>query len=517
MPADRHRVRLHAADEPLPAAERPRSPDGAFRLLVLGDFSGRGRSRDVDAPAPDRPALSVDRDDFDAVLGRIAPELRLTLEQEDGRQTIAARFERLRDFHPDELLRRLDAFDELLELRRGLAEGEASPATGETDAGTEEDDARKQGRDRPDTSDSGGGLLDQVVRRTEGPAGEPAGSGSEDRDPSPTTTDESFARYLRELVEPHLVREEAPDAASRQALDRLDGLLASALRALLHHPAFQSLEATWRGLRFLVDRVETGADAKIRVLDVSRGELALDLERAARGDESLLRRRLVEDGAGTPGAAPWTLLVGLHAFGADDLRLLRGIGALARAAGAPFLAGASPELAGLSSLSRRPERTDWDDPGEGWNALRRSEVAPWLGLALPRLLLRLPYGPDQAPCEHLDFREMTTPPRHEDYLWGSPALPCAALMARSFAEDGWSMRPGTRRQLDRLPLHVYSVGDDARAKPCAEMLMSDSVATELMDRGFMPLASIKERDAVRVVRFQSIADPPAALAGRWST
>ena len=53
-------------------------------------------------------------------------------------------------------------------------------------------------------------------------------------------------------------------------------------------------------------------------------------------------------------------------------------------------------------------------------------------------------------------------------------------------------------------------------KPCAEVLLTDEAAEMLLDRGFMPLASMKNADRVRVVRFQSVADPPVALAGRWN-
>ena len=63
---------------------------------------------------------------------------------------------------------------------------------------------------------------------------------------------------------------------------------------------------------------------------------------------------------------------------------------------------------------------------------------------------------------------------------------------------------------------VYTVEGEPRSKPCAEVLMTQTAAEEMLEKGIMPLATIKEQPVVRLVRFQSIADPPTALAGRWN-
>jgi type VI secretion system protein ImpC len=49
--------------------------------------------------------------------------------------------------------------------------------------------------------------------------------------------------------------------------------------------------------------------------------------------------------------------------------------------------------------------TDWraQEDAQRWQALRHSSAAPWLGLALPRLLMRLPYGPDTDAVDGFDF------------------------------------------------------------------------------------------------------------------
>src|SRR5262249_42515718 len=152
---------------------------------------------------------------------------------------------------------------------------------------------------------------------------------------------------------------------------------------------------------------------------------------------------------------------------------------------------------------------------EAWAAVRRLAEAPYLGLALPRFLLRLPYGEDTAPTEQFRFEEMPEGSSHEAYLWGHPALLCVCLMAQAFSQFGWGFRPGILDEVDGLPVHVYHTAGEGRAKPCAEVVLSERAIERMLRKGLMPLLSLPGRDAVRVVRFQSLADPPTPLAGRW--
>ena len=194
---------------------------------------------------------------------------------------------------------------------------------------------------------------------------------------------------------------------------------------------------------------------------------------------------------------------------------------VAMAAGAPFLAAASPHLLGCASLAESPHPRDWTLPLEpdgaaAWTALRSLPEASWIGLALPRFLLRMPYGKKSDPIESFDFEEMTQAPEHEDYLWGNPAFACALLLAQSFSEDGWEMRPGSHLQIDGLPLHTYEQDGETELKPCSEALLTEEAAEQIMEHNLMPLVSLKEQDAMRLIRFQAVGVPVRALAGRWS-
>ena len=270
-------------------------------------------------------------------------------------------------------------------------------------------------------------------------------------------------------------------------------------------------------------RVETSERLKLYLLDVSKAEMAADLAAAEDLRSTGVYKLLVEQTVGTPGAEPWALLAANYTFEPtrQDVELLERLAKIAHAAGAPFLAAASPRVLGCESAAELPHPREWKPPADpeeaqAWGGLRKLPETSYVGLALPRFLLRLPYGKETDAAELFDFEEMPLPPVHEDYLWGNPAFACASLLAQAFSEEGWHMHPGTIREIHGLALHTYQENEESCVTSCAEVLLTEDAAEKILDQGLMPLASLKGRDAVRLIRFQSIADPPQALAGRWS-
>jgi type VI secretion system protein ImpC len=214
--------------------------------------------------------------------------------------------------------------------------------------------------------------------------------------------------------------------------------------------------------------------------------------------------------------------VGNFNFGPSlkDAELLTRVAKVAAGAGAPFIAGASPRLLGCDSVLDLPDPRQWKmqmsgETAASWQSLRSSPEARFVGLALPRFLLRLPYGKDTEPTELFQFEEMPDAAAHEDYLWCNSAFACALLLARSFAERGWKLHPGSILEISGLPIYIHTVEGEARSLPCAEVLLTQTAAEKMMEKGFMPLASLKDQPTVRLMRFQAIADPLGSLAGRW--
>jgi len=450
---------------PLPVGPRPDTP---FRILLIGDFSGR-RNRGEPPPERLRPYL-IDRDTVDEVLFRMRPALDFG---EPGRGLVLW-FRELEDFHPDRIYRQemFEKFRAVRHLLATVAPAAAVPAPAPP----------PRPPDMPGLT--GGSLLDSVLDTTEA---EPSQA---HRQP------DALREFIQRAVAPHTAPREDPGAATKTAQAAEEA--GKVMRAFLHHSAFQALEAGWRALDWLVRGLETGPQLKIYALDIAKPDLAGSLHE--------LRRILVDEAVGTPGGEPWALVAGNFTFARteDDIRLLDALGGIVHAAGAVFLAEAdlndaeSPEAAGL------------------WRTLQHSRAAASIGLALPRFLLRLPYGAKTSTVESFAFEEMPGKPDHHKYLWANPAFACAYLLAQAFTTDGWDMRPGTHSVISGLPLHTYEADGETEIKPCAEVLMTEADADWILEQSFMPLVSIKNQDAVRLLRFQSIAQPAAPLSGAWT-
>jgi len=486
----------------------------SFRIALLGDFSGRA-SRNVcdtgDALARRRPR-EVDRDNLDEVLAGLGVSLRIKL---PGKRSprVELRFRELDDFHPDRIFERVGIFRSLRETRNVLQDPRTFPSTsaGLRDGGP--------GRGAPPSSGKGtepdiaaiaatGDLLDHVLEETEGrPPG--GGKGTE------------WDVFLGDIVRPHLVGRDDPRQAEMVAA--VDAAIAEMMRNILHHPDFQALEAAWRAVRFLTSRVETDARLTVHLIDVSKAELAKDLasteDLRATGTYRLIAESTVE----TFGAAPWAILAGFFAFdrNREDAALLGRIAGVAARAKAPFVAEACARLLGCDALAEAPDPARWRIPAaakkaaDAWDALRALPEAAYVGLALPRFLLRMPYGADTDPVERFAFEEIPGEPVHGNFLWGNPAVACACMLAREFGSDPRVASPAEARELDGLPLFVYDSGGERRVLPCAEVVLTERAAEAIMSRGIMPLLCFKGRDAVRLARFQSVAEPATRLAGRW--
>jgi type VI secretion system protein ImpC len=490
-----------------PSAETP------FCIAVLGDFSGRANRRVSDARTiGKRRAVLVDRDNFDEVLSRSGAEIQLPM-GESG--SLRLRFSELEDFHPDRIFQRLEIFGKLRDLRARVQDPSTFQETAK-ELGLRSRDSVSEPR-KPDNSPAvapsaarlaSGSLLDEMIEQTEARV-------ATDR---PRRSPDEVGEFAQRVVAQHLVN--TPDPRQSEILAVIDRAIGGLMRAVLHSPDFQALEAVWRATFLLARQLETGSQLKLYLVDISKEELAADLSSAADLRDTGVYRLLVEKSVETQGAEPWAIIVGNYCFGSgsNDAEVLSRMARIAHRARAPFLAEASAHLLGCTSLASTPHPREWKAPGKPasvWGELRHLPEAEAVGLALPRFLLRLPYGKGTSSLESFDFEEFPDLPVHEDYLWGNPAFAVALLLAQSFSETGWQMRPGTATEIEKLPLHVYRREGESESKPCAEVLLTDDAAERMVEEGLIPLVSFKGRDSVGVVRFQSIADPPRALGGRW--
>lgn len=482
--------------------DRPEE-DAPFHIAILGDFSGRENRGALDAGLQGRRPVVIDRDNFDDVLSQIAPELHLPLGGPNGPR-IPIRFRELDDFHPDRIFERLTIFQALRETRERLLDPagyEAAAAQVRSWSGKPSGAAAgPQAALPPASTPMGSGrsareLFEQALSATASRAGA-----------RPARAMDDFQALLRDIVAPYV--EPKPDPQKPELVAQVDAAISGQMRALLHHADFQALEAAWRAVFFLVRRLSTGVNLKVYLLDIAKPELAADL--------IATYERLIE---GAPSAEPWAVLLGNYIFDQtdEDAQLLGRMAAVARHATAPFVAAASQHILGCDCLAETPEPRQWRPAAcESWDALRRLPQARWLGLALPRFLLRLPYGKQTGATDRFAFEEFGRTPGHEDYLWANAAFACAYLLGEAFSESGWDLRPGEVSEISGLPLHVYRADGESHLKPCNEALLSERAVETILDLGLMPLVSARGSDSLRLVRFQSLADPVSALSGRWS-
>ena len=477
-------IALSVSGKPSPSTPREDTP---FRILVLADLSGR-ESRGVCEPLVARRTVAVDIDNITDVIARMKPEITLAIG--DG-NSFSISFATLDDFHPDRIFERVPLFQKLRETRDALSHpASASQAAAEVASWATSAPVAKSAESDAET-------LARLL------GGEPR-----ELPPQASAAAGGIQDLIRQIVAPHIVASADPNVAAMTKA--VDAAIGSQMRAILHQPAFQALEAAWRGVEFLIRNIDTDETLTLHILDASKAELAADLRGVDDLAQSTFFTKLVEETVHSPGGMPWAMVVGDYTFGpgSEDADLLARIAKVSAAAGAPFLAGAATEFVDAAVANRR-------DSTDAWTAVRVVGEASSVGLAAPRFLLRLPYGPDTEPVDRFDFDEMPGTPAHGAFLWGNAAFACACLLGQSFRESEWEMSPGDAIDLAGLPVHSFSEDGEKKMMPCAGRWLTDGHAENLLAAGIMPLVSIRGRDAVRVVRFQSIAHPLTALAGRW--
>lgn len=490
-----------------PQPERERGPqrpdrDTPFRILVLGDFSGRA-SRGIVTKGARKP-IAVDRDNFEDLLESLKVQLRL---QTQGGSSVDFEFRELDDFLPDRIFDSHPVFRKLRQLRDDLDDPSTFlSAARELGIDPTEPKAQSAPASPPPSTESllSGNLLDQALEATES-----RGTSAKSSDP--------LSQFIQSVVAPHVVPK--ADPKKKELIQMADEAVSGSMRAILHHPAFQELESNWRSLYHLVREVETGPKLKIFLIDISRQELEADLALADDLRATAMHRVVVEQTVGTPGADPWAVIVGAYTFGPtiEDLNLLGRLGLIARKTGAPLMASASHRLIGCDSLASTPYPEDWK-PGperEGWDLIRSLPEARYIGLAIPRYLVRMPYGKSGERTERFAFEEMPDKPVHEHYLWGNSAFLCAALLAQNFTEFGWGMDGTEILSVHRLPLHMYKEDGESKITPCMEACLTMTAMEAIGNQGLMVFIAYAGRDEARLAGFRSIASGGQALAGRW--
>ncbi|MGJ8603724.1 MAG: type VI secretion system contractile sheath large subunit [Marivita sp.] len=301
----------------------------------------------------------------------------------------------------------------------------------------------------------------------------------------------------------------------------LDQQLSAQINEVLHNEEFQTLESAWRGLAYTVNNSETGASLRVEVLNASKKELAGMMKRypGAKWDRSPLYRQIYERKIGTLGGDPMGAIVGDYYFdhSSADVTLLSSMSKICEASLAPFISAAGPRLLGLDSwndLANPPDIEDLFTASDyaGWNSLRDSENARFLGLTMPRVLAREPYGPDSAmTVDEFDFTENTDGHGGEKYSWMNAAHAMAVNINRAFKEYGWTVRiRGVQSggEVIKLPTHHFDTGSGEKDLKCpTEVSIDDRREGELSKVGLLGLVHRQNTDKAVFLGGQSLYKP----------
>jgi type VI secretion system protein ImpC len=356
-------------------------------------------------------------------------------------------------------------------------------------------EAKKAKTEVTEVAQKEGSLLDQVITETR--IGRNDEQRAESRRQIATLVEEVMSGTVR-------IAKDLETTISARIAD-IDQLLTAQLNEIMHASEFQKLEASWRGLHYLVSQSETSTMLKIRVMNASKEDLRKDLERASEFDQSALFKKVYEEEYGTFGGAPYGALIGDYEFTrhSQDIAMLEKISQVAAGAHAPFISAASPELFNLDSF------TDLGVPRDlakgfdtveyaKWKSFRESEDSRYVGLCLPHILMRLPYGPETVPVEDFNFKEDVDGKQHTKYLWGNAAYSLGTRLTDAFATYGWcaAIRGVEGGGLvEGLPTHTFMTDEGEVALKCpTEIAITDRREKELSDLGFVPLVHCKGTD-----------------------
>jgi type VI secretion system protein ImpC len=322
--------------------------------------------------------------------------------------------------------------------------------------------------------------------------------------------------FIGEMLEPTHANDRVHKRVVDEMIAEIDKKLSTQIDEILHHPELQRLESAWRGLKYLVDQTDFRENIKIEVLNISKDQLLEDFEDAPEITKSGLYKHVYTSEYGQFGGNPVGCMIGNYEFdaGPRDVKLLQQVASVAAMSHSPFIAAASPKFFGVDDIQKLANLKDIQAIFEGpqyakWNGFRESEDSRYVGLTMPRFLLRLPYDPDANPVKAFEYRE-SIEADHRRYLWGNTAFAFASRIADSFAKYRWCpnvIGPQSGGAVEDLHLHQFESMGQIETKIPTEVMVSDRREFELAEAGFIPLVFRKGSDNAAFFSANSVQKP----------
>jgi type VI secretion system protein ImpC len=525
-----------------------------FVIGVLADLSGKQQEDTPLISIEERNFLEIDAENFDERLRAMKPYVSFRVPNMligEGELSIDVTFDSMDDFSPAAVAWKVDGLRELLKARTQLGNllaymdgksgaeklisnliknpsllQELTSAPSATDKS-----ATKTSTETTSTGKKHTMAEEETTKQNESEHGVQTIDSSDfsalmkkEFKPKSDRTQQAVENSVLTLAE-HILRDASfvyPDAARtiEAVIADIDKKLTDQINHILHHPDYQQLESAWRGLHYLVNNTETDETLKIRVMNISKKELGRTLKKfkGTHWDQSPVFKKIYGQEYETTGGEPYGCLVGDYSFdhSPTDVGLLSEIAKIAAAAHAPFISAASPSVMQMDSWTELSNPTDltkiFTAPEyDAWRSLRESEDSRYIGLAIPRILARLPYGAKTDPVEEFDFEESTVSADNSHYCWANAAYAMATNISRAFKLFGWCARirgVESGGVVEGLPLHIFPTEDGGVNMKCpTEIAIGDRREAELSKLGFMPLIHRKNTDFAVFISAQSFQKP----------
>ncbi len=338
----------------------------------------------------------------------------------------------------------------------------------------------------------GGSLLDEIMQQTRL---KPEDDGYE-------TAKKGVEAFIGDLLTPSRKGEKVEQKVVDKMIEEIDTRISAQVDEIMHQPEFQKLESAWRGVKMVVDRSDFRENIRMEMLSVSKEEMMEDFEDAPDITKSGLYKHVYSAEYGQFGGKPYGSIISDYQFGpgAQDVALLSKLSSVSAMSHAPFIAGAGAEFFGLDSFEGMPNLKDLESIFEGpqyakWQSFRESDDSRNVGLALPRFLLRQPYGPENK-TKSFDYSENVEGSK-ENFLWGNASYAFATNLTRSYAKYRWTpniIGPQSGGMVEDLPIHQYTENGEIKHMPPVEVTLSDRREFELSEQGFMGLTVRKGSD-----------------------
>jgi type VI secretion system protein ImpC len=322
--------------------------------------------------------------------------------------------------------------------------------------------------------------------------------------------------FIGQMLEPTHAGDRVHKRVVDEMISEIDKKLSAQIDEILHHPDFQKMESAWRGLKYVIDHTNFRENIKVEILNVSKEALLEDFEDAPEITKCGLYKHVYTSEYGTFGGQPVGVMIGNYEFdaGTQDVKLLQSVASVAAMAHAPFIAAASPKFFGVDDIQKLVNLKDIKAIFEGpqyakWNGFRESEDSRYIGLTMPRFLLRLPYEPENNPVKAFEYHE-TIEDDHRRYLWGNTAFAFATRIADSFAKYRWCpniIGPQSGGAVEDLNLHQFESMGQIETKIPTEVMISDRREYELAEAGFIPLVFRKGSDNAAFFSANSVQKP----------